>query len=394
MILPALLLALVSPPASPAGNWRAVLDLAGGELRFSLNVRPAGRVLRGSICNGRSCTPLSGIRVAGDTVVLEMADYAATITSVLRGDSLTGIYHNVGNRGPRTIPFRASRGRWRIEPASADLLGSWDATFVTDGRSSPRVLLFSNDSSGFIGAMMSNTGDYGRFWGRAEADSFRLAHFDGSFVYMLTGRLDGDTLRGIFHAGLRTQTAFTAVRTTGRPHLRSPTEMTSADTSAPFRFAFPGLDGRTVANTDLRFRGKVVLLDVFGTWCPTCHEASPMLVDLYRRYHGRGLEIVGLAYEVTGDTAVDAPLVRRFQVTHRVPYPLRLAGTSDVASAAATLPQLQGFTSFPTSIFLGRDGRVRLVYAGFLGAATGAQHDRQVAEFRATIERLLAEPPR
>jgi thiol-disulfide isomerase/thioredoxin len=391
MIGTALVLALTATAPSPAGSWRAVLDLAGGQLRFSLQLRAAGRQLAGSICNGRVCTALSGVRVVGDSITLEIASYAATIRTVIRGDSITGVYHNVGNRGPRTIPFRASRGRWPIEPGPADLLGSWDATFITDGRASPRVFLFRNDSSGLTGGVITNTGDYGHFWGRAESDSFRLGHFDGSFVYMLTGRLDGDTLRGTFHAGQSTQTPFTAVRSTGAPHLRSPTEMTSADTTAPFRFAFPGMDGRVVANTDAQFRGKVVLLDVFGTWCPTCHEAAPMLVDLYRRYHGRGLEIVGLAYEVTGDSAVDAPLVRRFQQTHHIPYPLLLAGVSDAKAAGATLPQLTGFTAFPTSIFLGRDGRVRLVHAGFLGAATGPQHDRQVVEFRATIERLLAE---
>jgi thiol-disulfide isomerase/thioredoxin len=385
------LLALTVAAASPAGQWRAVLDLAGGELRFTLGIRSVKGGLSARICNGKVCTALSGVRVSGDTVVLEIADYAATITTTLHGDSLTGVYHNVGNRGPRTIPFRASRGRWRIEPGPDRLLGSWDATFVTDGRPSPRVMTFRNDSSGLIGALISNTGDYGHFWGGAEADSFHIAHFDGSFVYLLAGRLDGDTLRGIFHAGLSSQTPFTAVRSTGAPHLRNPLEMTGADTTAPFRFAFPGLDGRIVSNADPRFRGKVVLIDIFGTWCPTCHEAAPMLVDLYRRYHARGLEIVGLAYEVTGDSAVDAPLVRRFRQVHRIPNPLLLAGVSDARAAGATLPQLRGFTAFPTSVFLGRDGRVRLVHAGFVGLATGRQHDRQVAEFRATIERLLNE---
>ena len=119
MIGAALALALAAAAPSPAGAWRAVLDLAGGELRFALNLRPAGRSFAGTICNGRVCTALSGIRVAGDTVLLDFASYAATITTVLHGDSLTGQYHNVGNRGPRTIPFRASRGRWRIEPGPA-----------------------------------------------------------------------------------------------------------------------------------------------------------------------------------------------------------------------------------------------------------------------------------
>ncbi|MGH7536625.1 MAG: TlpA disulfide reductase family protein, partial [Gemmatimonadales bacterium] len=118
---------------------------------------------------------------------------------------------------------------------------------------------------------------------------------------MLTGRLTGDTLHGVFHAGLRTQTPWVATRSSGAPHLKAPTEVTRGDTTAPFRFAFPDLAGRLVTNQDPRFRGKVVLVDVFGTWCPTCHDAAPHLVRLHRRYHGRGLEIVGLAYEVTGD---------------------------------------------------------------------------------------------
>jgi hypothetical protein len=114
-------------------------------------------------------------------------------------------------------------------------------------------------------------------------------------------------------------------------------------------------------------------------------------VRLYRRYHERGLEIVGLAYEVTGDTATDGAQVRRFRDKFGIPYPLLLAGINDTDAAAATLPQLQGFTSFPTTVFLGRDGRVRRVHAGFYGPSTGAQHQRLVREFEREIERLLAE---
>jgi thiol-disulfide isomerase/thioredoxin len=225
-----------------------------------------------------------------------------------------------------------------------------------------------------------------------EADSFAMAHFDGSFVYMLTGMVDGDTLRGVFHAGLRTQTVWTAVRSRGEAHLTPPTELTTADTTAPFAFAFPDLDGRIVSNTDERFRGKVVLVDVFGTWCPTCHDAAPLLRKLYDAYHDRGLEIVGLAYEVTGDPGVDGALVRRYREKFGLEFPLLLAGINDTELAAETLPQLNGFTAFPTSIFLGRDGKVRLVHAGFYGPATGPQHIKLVEEFHATIEQLLAEP--
>jgi thiol-disulfide isomerase/thioredoxin len=371
--------------------WRAALDLAGGELRFGLEVEGGGAERRARLCNGTVCQPISGAKLRGDSIVLVIADYAASITAAVRGDSLMGTYRNVGNRGPRVIPFRASRGRWPSAPAPTALLGRWDATFYQDLGTSPRVFELRNGPGGLEGTMISNTGDYGHFAGSVAGDSFALAHFDGSFVYLITGRLRGDTLRGVFHAGLRSETPWTAVRSTGAPYLRAPTEITRADTSQPFRFAFPDLTGRLVTDHDARFRGKVLLVDVFGSWCPTCHDAAPDLVRLYRRYHARGLEIVGLAYEVTGDTATDGAQVRRFRDKFGIPYPLLLAGVNDADAAAATLPQLQGFTSFPTTVFLGRDGKVRRVHAGFYGPSTGAQHQRLVREFEREIERLLAE---
>lgn len=393
---PLLLAALLLPPAgpgpgSPEGAWRAALDLAGGELRFAVRVKRQGARWGGDICNGSRCQPLSGVRLAGDSVVLEIADYAATITAAMRGDSLSGVYRNVGNRGPRAIPFRAARGRWPTVNAPERFVGRWDATYLGDWGTSPRVFELRNGPAGFEGTIISNSGDYGHFAGRIEGDSFALAHFDGSFVYLLTGRLARDTLRGVFHAGLRTQTPWVAVRSTGRPHLTPPTEVTRADTTAPFRFAFPDLDGRMVTERDPRFRGKVVLVDVFGTWCPTCHDAAPTLVRLHRKYHHRGLEIVGLAYEVTGDSAVDGKQLRRYREKFGLPFPILLAGINDTEAAAATLPQLQGFTAFPTTIFVGRDGRVQRVHAGFYGPATGAQHERLVVEYEREIERLLEE---
>lgn len=383
--------AAVATLASPGGPWRAVLDLAGGPLPFAISIERAGLGWRGELCNGAKCQRFSSVRVVGNSVVLENADYAATMTAALRGDSLVGHYRNVGSNGPRTIPFRAARGRWPVTPAPASLVGRWDATYFQDLETSARVFEFRNGLAGIQGTLITSTSDYGPFSGTATADSFAIGYFDGSFVYLITGRLKGDTLRGVFHAGLKTQTPWVAVRSTGAPHLKSPTQITSADTIEPFRFRFPDLRGRLVGNDDPRFKGKVVLVDIFGTWCPTCHEGMPGLIELYHRYRGRGLEIVGLAFEVSGDTAVDGPLVRRYRDKFRIPFPLLLAGTNDAEGIEAALPQLRGAGAFPTIVFLGRDGRVRRVHAGFHGLAAGDQHQRQVREFEVEIERLLGE---
>lgn len=375
------------------GSWRAVVDQAGGPLRFSVRIETGRAGFTGRLCNGPSCDAFSEIVAKGDSILLDLGDYDAAITAVQRGDSLLGYYRNVGNRGPRVIPFRAARGQWPQEPASGRLTGSWDATFHYPTRTSPRVVRFNNGASGVEAAFITNTGDYGQFWGTATPDdSVDIGRFDGTFVYRLSGRLIGDTLHGVFHAGLSTQTPFTAVRSTGARHLTPPLEVTSADTTVPFQFAFPDLEGREVTERDPRFNGKVVLVDIFGSWCTTCHDAAPTLVELYQEYRSKGLEMVGFAYEVTGDSAIDNRLVRRFRDKFGIQWPLLLAGINLSEATAATLPQLKGFTAYPTTVFLGRDGRIRRVHAGFIGPAGGELHDNQVAEFRRYLDELLAEP--
>ena len=390
-------LLLVLPGQAAGQSYAAVLDLAGGPLYFTLQVDhgPVAHAPRtthpASLCTGSDCFTATWTRT-GDSLRLAIPDYDAVMVAAVRGDSLDGYYHNVGRLGPRTIPWRAQRRPdERIRrPVLPAYYGSWDVTFVTDGRTSPRVFDIHQGSEGMEAAIFSNTGDYGRFVGRVEGDSVRFSHFDGSFIYMFTARLDGDTLRGTFHAGLRTETPFTAIRSTGRPHLTPPEAMTQADT-APFRFAFRDLDGRMVTQDDPRFRGKVVIVDLFGTWCPNCHDAAQGLRELYEKYHSRGLEIVGLAYEVSGDTATDARLVRLFRDRFGLDWPLLLAGRPVAESQNSTQPQLVNFTAFPTTLFLGRDGRIRRTHAGFYGPATGAAHDALLRDFAAEVERLLAE---
>jgi len=380
------------PSAAAAQKYRAELDLAAGPLQFILQIDHAPRTMhQARLCTGPDCTAATWTR-DGDSLRIHIPDFDAVMVAAFHGDSLDGYYHNIGRLGPRTIPFRAQKRPDEMIRTTVrqELLGGWDATFTTDGRGSPRVFQFRAAGEGMEAAVISNTGDYGRFVGRVEGDSVRLSHFDGSFIYMFTARLDGDTLRGTFNAGLRTQTPFTAVRSTGLAHLTPPEAMTQADT-APFRFSFRDLDGRLVRQDDPRFRGKVVIVDLFGTWCPTCHDAAAALRSLYSRYHARGLEIVGLAYEISGDTATDARMVRIFRDKLELPWTLLLAGLPNAASQNATQPQLVNFTAYPTTLFLGRDGRIRRTHAGFYGPATGAAHSALIEDFSREVEHLLSE---
>jgi hypothetical protein len=115
---------LLAATAALAGPWRGALDLAGGTLKFGIELEGSGPSLRGRLCNGSACDAFSAVAQRGDSVVLELADYAASITAVQRGDSLVGVYRNVGSRGPNCAceqsGIRQPRAlKSRIVPANA-----------------------------------------------------------------------------------------------------------------------------------------------------------------------------------------------------------------------------------------------------------------------------------
>jgi thiol-disulfide isomerase/thioredoxin len=153
---------------------------------------------------------------------------------------------------------------------------------------------------------------------------------------------------------------------------------------------YTGLDGSAVSLADERFAGKPKLLVAFGTWCPNCNDEAALLRELDQRYRDRGLAIVGLGFELSGERQRDLEQLRRFQARHGIEYPLLLAGVADKERASESLPLLERVRAYPTTIFVGADGTVQAVHQGFAGPATGAEHAALCRDFERRIEALLA----
>ncbi len=160
------------------------------------------------------------------------------------------------------------------------------------------------------------------------------------------------------------------------------------DVNEPLRFSFPDLDGRIVSNTDARFQGKVLLVAIGGSWCPNCHDEAPYLEELYRKYRGAGLEVVDLSFE-EADQLKDPTRLRAFIKQYGIEYPVLLPG--EPAELNAKLPQAVNLNAWPTTFFVGRDGRVRAIHTGFAGKASGELHDEMVREIEGTLRQLLGE---
>lgn len=143
--------------------------------------------------------------------------------------------------------------------------------------------------------------------------------------------------------------------------------------TVPFKFDFQlrDISGEWLRKSE--FEGKVLIVDIWGTWCPPCREEIPHFIALRQRYASAGLEIVGLNKE-NGSPEAQAQKVREFRDRFGIPY--RCAIITDRIMA-----QIPDFDGFPTTLFFDKRGQLRLMYVGY--------HESR--ELQAAVENLLAE---
>ncbi|MFQ5720409.1 MAG: TlpA disulfide reductase family protein, partial [Acidobacteriota bacterium] len=377
--------------------------------------------------NGEEKVPFTTVDSVEDHFVLRLDGYDSEI--VARLDAATGELRGEWSKtipeGRSRLPFVARRGQsFRFEPPAGSedagghrpqaaaaigrtrtpapedpdpLSGAWDAVFTDEDGTEPARAEFSLDGTHLTGTFLTPTGDYRFLDGDFIDARLRLSAFDGGHVFLFHARLAEDgSLAGDFWSRDRYHATWTARRAAADDPaaLADPAAAVNlVDGARTLRFDFPDLDGHRVASTDPRFAGKVVLVVLFGSWCPNCNDEAPALARWDRIYRDRGLAIVGLAYEFTGDVERDRTFVRKYARRHGIRFPLLLAGVSDKEAAGKTLPDLSRVAAYPTTIFIGRDGTVRHIHSGFAGPATGEHHTRLLARLQGWIEELLAERP-
>jgi thiol-disulfide isomerase/thioredoxin len=395
----------VQAAASISGLWDAVVVANDTEVPFRFEISTNGSNAQGFFFEGDRKVGSSSGTFTDGTLKLEYDHLNTTLEAKLEGDALVGTYrNNRPNAKPQTIRMRRFTPVALDGPDAPALAGTWEMRRVAEEISAPRDtrtwnVFLRQSGPELSGTILRVDGDTGTLVGRWQDNKLVLSHFAGERPNLFVATLNQDgtlavTLNGAAHYLVVRQSE---ARAKGIPEPPDPSRYTSVkDPTTPFRFSFPDLTGRIVSNTDARFRGKVVILSIGGSWCPNCHDEAPFLSELYRQYRGRGFEVVGLMFENDPDPKVSGPRVETFVKRYRIEYPMLLAGTMQPSPTTKTindaLPQLVNFGAYPTSIFLGRDGRVRSVHAGFASPAAGAEHTRLTQEIRELVERLLAEP--
>lgn len=394
------------------GPWRGELAIQGQQLPFLFEVKTeAGKPIVYLInqgLNGEERLRCDEISAAGDsaTIKLHVFDAALVVREAGPG-KLRGSWVKYDAKTPYRVPLAATAGAQPLFRGVADpkasFTGTWQTEFKDEtGAAYPAVGVFKQKDSDVTGTFLTTTGDYRYLAGQTDGPKVRLTTFDGNHAFLFTGELHSDpngatkdtvvTISGDFYSGKAGHEKWLATS-------NSAAKLPDADTLTYLRkgesrlnFKFPSVQqGSSISPTDPKYRGKVVVIQVLGSWCPNCMDETGFLAPWYAKNKARGIEVIGLGYERSSDYAKAAPRLRKLKERFDIGYDLAVAGVANKDSVAKSMPQLAKFLAFPTTIFLDKKGAVRSIHTGFSGPGTGKYYDDEIAAFNRTVDKLLKE---
>lgn len=336
----------------------------------------------------------------GDSLFVQMPFFASGFALEVQKDgSLKGKY--IKNYGTRKmeIPFTAAYGkgtRYAIEKtARYKIGGTWQAQFEgSDTLSSYAIGEFVQDVKGNVtGTFRTPTGDYRYLEGSVSGDSLRLSAFDGGHAILFAAHIaDNNTLAdGVLYSGLSSKSHWTAKKNNKAklPDSYGITKMRPGENSLSFRFM--STDSVMISNLDDAYKGKVLIVQILGSWCPNCMDETAFLSPYYKVNKAKGLEVIGLAYERTENFTESKEALQPFRKRFDVQYPFLITGVSvsDTLKTQKTLPQVDEIKVFPTTLFINKKGEVDKIHTGYDGPATGVHYEEFKKEFEEEVNKLL-----
>jgi thiol-disulfide isomerase/thioredoxin len=410
------------------GPWRGELATQGQAIPFLFEVKTEANkpvvYLINKGLNGEERLRCEEISAAGDSVTIRMHVFDAALVVRADGkDKLKGVWVKYDSKTPYRVPLVATAGARELFPESGPYKGksipdfhralrataTYNVQFKDDkGSGYPAVGLFKYDSTSrnnqLSGTFLTTTGDYRYLNGTVGLSKesnyegyveLKLSTFDGSHAFLFTAAVDKANikrLKGDYYSGKSGHETWTAT-------LDPKAKLPDADTLTYLRkgesrlnFKFPSIvQGASISPTDPKYKGKVVVVQILGSWCPNCMDETGYLAPWYEQNKQRGVEIIGLGYERSSDYQVAASRLQNMKKRFNIGYDLAVAGVSNKDSVAKSLPQLVKFLGFPTTIFLDKKGVVRSIRTGFSGPGTGQYYEEEKAHFNRTVDKLLKE---
>lgn len=392
----------VAQSAYPMGGHRLALLTPGGDLPFGLALEGDGKGnLEAFLINGSERIKIPDVR-DDNGLVLGFPHYDSELRLAvdLGKSTMHGEWIKRRGKGKETRMRVASREpgpRFTMQKVStagdAWPNGSYRVTFAKSKDPAVGVFAPGEDSwTNCTGTFLTTLGDYRYLAGNSNGRAFKLSCFDGAHAFLFQGeRQEDDSIKGDFWSSDSWHETWTGVAD-AKAELPDGWNLTKWRKDAQLgRGKYRDLAGEPHALTDPQFAGKVRIIEVFGSWCPNCHDHGEYMAELSRRYQDQNFQVIGLAFEHDEDFARSVRQVKAFTKRHDATFPILIAGLSNKSQATDSLGLVDKIRSFPTTIFVDKNDKVRGIYQGWSGPATGDAHKRLRQRFETLIDAMLRE---
>ena len=382
------------------GFWRAEITTHGGLLPFQFEIITGTKSELWDIklINGSEKSSLGESYLRKDSLVIPFDLYdSELVLDLSKNTEMKGFF--VKKKNGTTLyklSVTAKAGLTdrflNLNPATVNVSGKWMADFFSDATNhSPGVGVFEQTGNSVTGTVLRTSGDYRFLQGNISGDSLMLSYFDGSGLYLIKAKITGSKLSGKFTSGLNGERNLLAALdpAAALPDLKKLSFLKPGYDRIDFKL--PTTSGELVSLQDERFKNKVVVIELMGSWCPNCLDESRYLSPFYKKYKDKGVEVIGLAFENSADIAIAGPKITNFQKKIGITYPLLFAGTAEDKTIAQVLPLLNKMNGYPTTFIIDKKGIVREIHTGFSGPGTGKYYADWISDFEQTIQSLLAE---
>lgn len=349
------------------------------------------------IFNAEEVIEVNEIEYKNDSVFIYMPVFESYLEAKINEDySFSGYY--VKPILGRKIFFEAFPGNQRFEVSKNkihDISGVWEATFSPNSSEDRYIAkgIFNQKENIVTGTFRTTTGDYRYLEGVLDGNELKLSTFDGSHAFLFNAVVTDTTMSGMFYSGNHWKEPFLAKRNVNYELPNEDSLTFLKEGYDKIAFSFRDSDGHLVSLDDERFKGKVVVVQLMGSWCPNCLDETRYLSDYYTNHKNQGIEFIGLAFEYAKTEELAFKAIKRLKEKIGVDYPILLAqyGSSSKEKAQEKLPMLNHVLSYPTTIFIDKKGQVRKIHTGFNGPATGEKFEEFKIKFESFIDELLKE---
>ena len=373
------------------GPWRFEVRADYGTIPFIIEIEKNKSTYSGTLKNGKESISLTDIKVSGNKITIPLQTYEMSLEmSIPKSDLMEG-YLIRHNKNPivktPAIAIHGEKERFPEDKSSpkVDLSGKWSVKLTDQDpdKEYKGIIVFEQKGNNLSGSILTPTGDYRYMEGFVSGNEFEAASFDGVYNYLVKGEVKNGKLKGRILSNYRTLIEGKKDEKATLPDAYKQTEVKALN------FEFPDLTGRKISLKDQKFKGKPVIIQFFGSWCPNCLDEMNYLIPWYNENKNRGIEIIALAFERSlGPKEAKIQLLKT-QKKKNIPYTLLLAGSTAMDKPAEKIPGIKNFISFPTTVFLNKNHEVIKVHAGFTGPSTGEFYEQWKKEFNLTVDELL-----